>query len=100
MDRPSHEREEYIVSSDEEGERLDRIVSSWTGMSRSVARRSVEDGLVRVQGESAGPSRRMRAGEKVSVEAPAEPELEAEDIAVAVVFEDEYVIVVDKPAGL
>lgn len=100
MDRPSHEREEYIVSSDEEGERLDRIVSSWTGMSRSAARRSVEDGLVCVQGESAAPSRRVRAGERVSVEAPAEPELEAEDIAVPVVFEDEHVIVVDKPAGL
>lgn len=94
------EREEYTVSSDEEGERLDRLVASLTGMSRSAARRSVENGLVAVDGESVPPARKVRGGEMVSVEIVAEPELEAEDIPVPVIFEDEHVIVVDKPAGL
>lgn len=100
MDSPHPEREEYAVSPDEEGERLDRLVASLTGMSRSAARRAVEDGLVLVAGESVSPSRKVRGGELISVQAPVDPGVEAEDIAVPVIFEDEHVIVVDKPAGL
>lgn len=100
VDSSRSEREEHTVSSDEEGERLDRLVASLTGMSRSAARRAVEDGLVSVDGESAAPARKVRGGETVVVEIAAEPGLEPEDIPVPVVFEDEHVIVVDKPAGL
>lgn len=94
------EREEHVVSPDEGGERLDRLVASLTGMSRSAARRAVEEGLVAVDGESATPARKVRGGEMVSVEIAAEPDLEPEDISVPVIFEDEHVIVADKPAGL
>ena len=94
------EREEHTISPGEEGERLDRLVASLTGMSRSAARRAVEDGLVSVDGESATPARKVRGGETVAVEIVAEPDLESEDISVPVLFEDEHVIVADKPAGL
>lgn len=94
------EREEHTVSPDEEGERLDRLVASLTGMSRSAARRAVENGLVAVDGESVAPARKVRGGEMVSAQVPVDPGVEAEDIHVPVIFEDEHVIVVDKPAGL
>lgn len=93
-------REEFEVSAEMEGERLDRFVSLAAGISRSAARRSVEDGLVEINGSSSGASYRLRAGQRVSVEIPPEPVLEPEEIQVPVVFEDEHVLVVDKPAGL
>jgi 23S rRNA pseudouridine1911/1915/1917 synthase len=93
-------REEFEVSAEMEGERLDRFVSLAAGISRSAARRSVEDGLVEINGGSSSASYRLRAGQMVSVERPAEPVLEPEEIQVPVVFEDEHVLVVDKPAGL
>lgn len=101
VDSPRSEREEYVVSSDEAGERLDRLVASLTGMSRSAARRAVESGQVAVDGENdVSPSRKVRGGDVVSVEIAAEPDLEPENIPVPVIFEDEHVIVADKPAGL
>jgi len=93
-------REELEVSPEMAGERLDRFVSLGTGMSRSAARRAVEDGLVGVRGEQPPPSYRVRSGEVVSVETPAESALESEEIPVPTVFEDEHLLVVDKPAGL
>ena len=97
---PHREKVEHTVSCEEEGERLDRLVASLTAMSRSAARRAVEDGLVSINGESVAPARKVRGGETVSVEVAAEPDLEPENIPVPVVFEDEHVIVVYKPAGL
>lgn len=99
MDRTGSEAEEFRVSPEEADQRIDRLVALWSGVSRSAARRAVEDGLVEVGGGKPSPSHRVRSGETVSVEMPAEPGVEAEDLPVPVAFEDEYVIVVDKPAG-
>lgn len=100
MGNPPPDTEEFEVSPDAEGERLDRLVALWTGLSRSAARRAVEEGLVEAGGGSLSPSYRVRSGETVTVRRPAEPGVEAEEIPVPVIFEDEYVVVVDKPAGL
>lgn len=100
MDSPLPGRREFRVSPDEEGDRLDRLVALRTGLSRSVARRAVEEGMVEVVGVSPSPSYRVRSGDAVSVELPDAPGVEAEEIPVPVVFEDEHVVVVDKPAGL
>ena len=59
----------------------------------------IEDGLVRLDGDEAAPSRKVRGGEHVEarlVEEGPEPE----NIPVPVVFENEHLLVVDKPAGL
>jgi 23S rRNA pseudouridine1911/1915/1917 synthase len=94
-------REEFEVSAEFEGDRLDRIVALGTGMSRSAARRAVEDGRVEVGGEhQSSPSYRVRRGDVVVVDTPSEPGIEAEEISVPVIFEDGHVIVVDKPSGL
>ncbi len=59
----------------------------------------IEDGSVFVGGGEASPSYKARAGESVEASIP-ETGLLPEDILVPVVFEDDHLLVVDKPAGL
>jgi 23S rRNA pseudouridine1911/1915/1917 synthase len=61
--------------------------------------RLIEDGLLLVEDEKVAPSYRVRGGELVEARLP-EEELYPEEIEVPVVFEDEDILVVDKPAGL
>jgi 23S rRNA pseudouridine1911/1915/1917 synthase len=70
--------------------------------SRAVAARLVREGRVQVNGRSARPSRAVAAGDKVSVSIPdPTPALPlAEDILLHVVYEDDDLMVVDKPAGM
>lgn len=59
----------------------------------------IEDGAARVEGEAATPARKARKGERVEARL-VEERLEPEGIPVLIVFEDECLLVVDKPAGL
>ncbi len=83
-------------------ERLDRYLAERTLLSRSAIKRLLDEGRVRVDGHAARPAHRVRAGEAIEVDVPDEPSLElvAEDIPVPVLYEDEDVLVVNKPAGL
>lgn len=100
-----------IVEPEEDGERLDRFLSGrLSKTSRSQIRRHILEGHVLVGDEvsasrpmsKAKPSRQMRAGECVWYEPPepepAKPEPEA--IALKVVYEDECMLVVDKPPAM
>ena len=70
--------------------------------SRSVAERLVEEGHVRVDGRPRPKSYRLEGGEELEVEVPPEPapRIEPEDVAFSVAYEDEHLLVVDKPAGV
>jgi 23S rRNA pseudouridine1911/1915/1917 synthase len=59
----------------------------------------IEEGLVQVGGSKIAPARKARYGERIEARL-VEEELAPEDIPVSVVFEDKYLLVVDKPAGL
>ncbi|MGH3144188.1 MAG: RluA family pseudouridine synthase [Rubrobacter sp.] len=89
----------FEVDASEAGERLDRLAGRRLEMSRSAARRLIEGGHVLVENAEAAPSYRVRGGEHVEASLP-EERLSYEEIEVPVVFEDEHVLVVDKPAGL
>ncbi|CAN5316143.1 RluA family pseudouridine synthase [soil metagenome] len=91
--------ERFEVGPEEVGERLDRLLARRLDVSRSAARRMIEGGLVLVGGEEATPSHKARDGERVEARI-VEEGLTAEEIPVPVVFEDEHLLVVDKPAGL
>ena len=86
------------------GERLDRVVSLVTGLSRSEASRLVADGAVRVnEAVTTGRTHRLAEDDVLDVELPAaaDPGLVPDpSIVVPVRHVDEAVIVVDKPAGL
>jgi 23S rRNA pseudouridine1911/1915/1917 synthase len=82
------------------GERLDKVVSLLTGLSRRVARTLVESGDVLVDGSAMTPKDRVEGGEDILVRLPVEPVLEPEEISFDVRFEDGVVAVVDKPSGV
>ncbi len=89
----------FEVEAGDSGQRLDRLISTRLSVSRSVAQRLSRSGSVLVDGEAANPSHKARPGEKVAVTLP-DTELKPEDIHVPIVFEDEHLLVVDKPANL
>ncbi len=89
----------FEVDPSEAGERLDRLAARRLGTSRSAVQRLIGDGLLLVENVRVAPSYRVRNGERVEARLP-EERLVPQEIEVPVVFEDEDVLVVDKPAGL
>lgn len=91
------------ATTEQAGQRLDAfIAANCEGVSRSAAARLLEGGFVTVNGKPATKSTRIADGDSVSVELPEaeETDVTAQDIPLDVVYEDEDVIVVNKPAGL
>jgi 23S rRNA pseudouridine1911/1915/1917 synthase len=92
----------FLVGDSEAGARLDQALAALADVSRSQARRWIDEGRVRVNGAELAASHRVRAGDSVSAE-PTEPRpspLAPEPIAIAVLYEDADLIVIDKPPGL
>jgi 23S rRNA pseudouridine1911/1915/1917 synthase len=83
----------------EAGERLDRLAARRLGISRSAVQRIIQRGLLLVDGEQAPSSYKVRGGERVEARLP-EKGISPEEISVLVIFEDEHLLVVDKPAGM
>ena len=84
------------------GERLDRYLASLPEIgSRGLAERVLADGVL-VDGATRAKSHRLSGGEELEFDAPerAAPELEPEQIDLRIAYEDEHLVVVDKPAGL
>jgi 23S rRNA pseudouridine1911/1915/1917 synthase len=85
------------------GERLDKALAQASGLSRERVRALLADGRVTLAGKPATQAS-FKPDEgtpfRIAVPAPAPAEAVAQDIPLTVVFEDEYLLVVDKPAGL
>jgi 23S rRNA pseudouridine1911/1915/1917 synthase len=84
-------------------ERLDRFLADQLQLSRTQAARIVADKGVRVAGSVVRASRTLKRGEELEVRIPAsEPprHLVPAHIPLTIVFEDEHLLVIDKPAGL
>lgn len=85
------------------GERLDKALSAASGLSRERVKALIAEGRVSVGGKPAGSaSAKPAAGTHWSIDVPpaAEAEARPQDIPLTVVYEDEHLIVIDKPAGL
>jgi 23S rRNA pseudouridine1911/1915/1917 synthase len=98
--------EAWTIPGALDGERLDRAMAVVTGLSRSEVNRLLDAGRVRIARRVVtSRSRRMHTGEKVTVEGditriePGMTVAEA-DVDVPIVYQDDQVVVVDKPAGL
>jgi 23S rRNA pseudouridine1911/1915/1917 synthase len=84
-----------------EGERLDAVVARRPDVpSRAAAQRLIDAGRVTVDGVPRPKGHRVRAGERVQVELESSPEEPAGPVPFDVVYEDEHLMVVDKPAGV
>jgi 23S rRNA pseudouridine1911/1915/1917 synthase len=93
----------FTVSDDAEGARLDRfLVAVLPERSRSQIQRLIKDGHVRVAGREARPNQPVRTGQQIAIDIPepidAWPQPEA--LPLPIVYQDQDVIVVDKPAGM
>jgi 23S rRNA pseudouridine1911/1915/1917 synthase len=91
------------VPIEEEGERLDRwLTAKISGRSRSEIQRWIDEGRVEVDGKLGKPGRKIEAGQEIRVSIPPvdESALEAEAIPLKIVYEDDDLMVIDKPAGL
>jgi 23S rRNA pseudouridine1911/1915/1917 synthase len=90
------DREDLIAT---EG-RLDAVVAALTGSPRADVQRAIAAGMVLVDGTSQPKSYRLKGGERLTVDLPAEVALAPESPGVPVRFEDADLLVVAKPAGL
>jgi 23S rRNA pseudouridine1911/1915/1917 synthase len=85
------------------GKRLDVFLcQELTGVSRNQIQHLIDSGRVSVNGKSAPAGRKLKGGENISVDIPpAEPHVLApEVIPLAIVYEDEHLLVLNKPPGL
>jgi 23S rRNA pseudouridine1911/1915/1917 synthase len=94
----------YSVPAEAAGQRLDAwLVRQLQGVSRERVQLLLSQDKVRLGGKSAKPSLRLRGGETVEVLGdPTPPPLKAfaEDIPLRIVYEDDALSVIDKPAGM
>ena len=93
---------ELTAATEHAGVRLDAFLSADGALTRSQAARLIAEGRVRVNGKPAAKSARLSGGETVTVDVPQlrETALPPQDIPLDVVYEDNDVIVVNKPTGL
>ena len=92
---------ERILEGTAPAGRVDVAVAAVAGISRAHAQRLLGDGRALVDGRPRRASDRLTGGEllRVTLSAPPDPTLVPEDIPLDVVYEDEDLLVVDKPAG-
>lgn len=94
---------ELTVLQDNDGERLDSYLASHVpDMSRSTFQRLIEEGCVTVNGSETRPSHKVKAGELVwySIPPPKPTKIAPEELPLDVVYEDEDLIVLNKPKGM
>jgi 23S rRNA pseudouridine1911/1915/1917 synthase len=85
------------------GQRLDRVLADASGMSRERIKALLGEGRIMLGGQPAAqPSFKPAEGTSFRIDVPevVPDDAQAQDIPLSVVFEDEHLIVVDKPAGL
>ncbi|HEX5805566.1 MAG TPA: RluA family pseudouridine synthase [Macromonas sp.] len=100
-----HEQRHYSVDEAGHGLRIDKSLAlRCPEFSRGYFQQLLEDGAVRLNGKVLGkPSTKLRIGDRVEVELRPTAQAQAflpEPMALNVVFEDEHLLVIDKPAGL
>ncbi len=97
------DNELFIVSESENGLRLDKAISViCEELSRSLAQQLIEDGKIIVNGEKANKKSSVKTGDKITVCMPEPVNLavEAENIPLDIIYEDEHLLVVNKPKGM
>ncbi|NDY94919.1 23S rRNA pseudouridine(1911/1915/1917) synthase RluD [Wenzhouxiangella limi] len=93
-----------LVQSDQAGQRLDQLLAAeWPDFSRSRLAAWIRAGEIRVNGQWVKPRHSVAAGDQVSLETELAARADApapEAIGLDLLFEDEVLMIVDKPAGL
>lgn len=87
---------------DESGKRIDKYISEKLDLTRSRVQKLIDDGMVTINGKVAKSSAKVNEGEVLSVEIPELKPLEIvpEEIPLNILYDDDDVIVIDKPKGM
>lgn len=94
---------EFLVSSGEKAKRLDQfLVHREPDISRSRLQRLIELGRIRVNEAVAKPSQKIKPGDRITMDSPQPEELErdGETVALEILYEDEHLVVLNKPSGV
>lgn len=94
---------DFTVAEADAGQRLDHFLAArMAQFSRARIQAWIEEGRVRVNGAAKKASWKVRAGERIEVEPAGPPPLRAfpEEIPLEILYEDEAVAAINKPAGL
>ncbi|MDO5475667.1 MAG: RluA family pseudouridine synthase [Eubacteriales bacterium] len=106
---PTGDEFSFVISAERAGERIDRVLAdSIPGQSRSYLKKLIKDGCIRIRTPEGTlepvkkPSRTVSGGENVEVFLPLQmlPEILPENIPLDILYEDEDVLVVNKPKGM
>lgn len=104
FDELDNETIELIVGEETSEERLDKFVSENTPewVSRSVVQTAIKDKKIRVNGKQKKQSYKVKTGEIIHLDVPKRPEIkvEPEDIKLDILYEDDSIIVLNKPANM
>ncbi len=95
----------YLVAPEAHGERLDHFLVRVTAdaeLSRTRLKSLVDQGVVAIDGQPATASTKIKTGQVVTLVLPeaVDPFPHGENIPLNVVFEDDHLLIIDKPAGL
>lgn len=92
----------HVVTPEEAGHRADRVIAQLAGASRALVAEAFKQGTVALDGAPIKGSAQLNAGETLEFELPRHPPLVAypEAIDIPILYEDDDIIVVDKPAGM
>ena len=96
------ERYTFEIQAEQSGMRLDSLLAQEMDISRSSAQQWLEKGLVFANGKALNKKDKLPLGTCISVDTP-DPiayEIAAEDIPLDIVYEDEHLLVVNKPKGM
>ncbi len=89
----------YTVRQESKAERLDIYASSKSGLSRSYVQKLIKQGLLIVNSQTEKASYKVKNGDRIELTMPEEPPsiLVPEEISLEVIWEDKYIIVINKP---
>ena len=94
--------QQFIVGPELDGKRADADLSQLTGRTRSQVQGFLEKGLATVDGRPLQKNAKLRAGQQLTLALPDPVELQAvpQEIPIPIVYEDEQLLVVNKPKGM
>ena len=91
------------VDEENQGDRIDQYVSDQISfLSRTLVVQFIKNGDIKVEGKSVKASHRLRSGEEVVViiPDPVQVMIEPQDIPLQIIYEDQDLVVIDKPQGM
>ena len=93
---------EFIVEKEEEGKRIDAYLAKKEDISREHVQRIIKEENILVNGKNTKPAYKVQKNDKISLEEeqPKEIELKAQEIPIEIIYQDDDIIVVNKPKGM